>query len=434
MLKWPRMKYKQCVQLGQLFFPLRQIRYYPPRFILRNPVVEGVSKALQKGYEVALIVYKIKNISNLNQRFGYDEVKQITERLRTKFKEIVQQNMNEDQIILLDYHFSEGFTIYINFNEDYEGNSVCDINQLMTRICQNLHGLSIDGFNFEFDKGYMFIPKKVDSVSESIYNARHQALVMAEKKVQSDYNDMLYLMSKVISNKNIRLYGQPIINMETKQIQAWELLTRGPEGTNLEMPLRLFSVAQQTGHLYDLEMIVVEKTFEKITETNCQHVIFMNCTPLTLGNKRFVPDLKKVLQHFPKIDPTKIIIEMTEQETVEDLKRLNENLRELRALGFRIALDDTGAGYSSLHSIGEILPEIIKIDRAVIENIHENPVSESMLMGIMLIADKVGSLVVAEGIEKIQEVNVLSQHKVDFVQGYYYARPQLFNQQLLSSI
>ena len=434
MLKWPVMKYKQCVQLGQLFFPLRQIRYYPPRFILRNPVVEGVSKALQKGYEVALIVYKIKNMSNLNQRFGYDEVKQITGRLRTKFKEIVQQNMNEDQIILLDYHFSEGFTIYINFNEDYEGNSVCDINQLMTRICQNLHGLSINGFNFEFDKGYMFIQKKVDSVSESIYNARHQALVMAEKKVQSDYNDMLYLMSKVISNKNIRLYGQPIIDMETKQIQAWELLTRGPEGTNLEMPLRLFSVAQQTGHLYDLEMIVVEKTFEKITETNCQHVIFMNCTPLTLGNKRFVPDLKKVLQHFPKIDPTKIIIEMTEQETVEDLKRLNENLRELRALGFRIALDDTGAGYSSLHSIGEILPEIIKIDRAVIENIHENPVSESMLMGIMLIADKVGSLVVAEGIEKIQEVNVLSQHKVDFVQGYYYARPQLFNQQLLSSI
>ena len=298
MLKWPVMKYKQCVQLGQLFFPLRQIRYYPPRFILRNPVVEGVSQALQKGYEVALIVYKIKNMSNLNQRFEYDEVKQITGRLRTKFKEIVQQNINEDQIILLDYHFSEGFTIYINFNEDYEGNSVYDINQLMTRICQKLHEVSINGFNFEFDKGYMFIQKKVDSVSESIYNARHQALVMAEKKVQSDYNDMLYLMSKVISNKNIRLYGQPIIHMETKQIQAWEMLTRGPEGTNLEMPLRLFSVAQQTGHLYDLEMIVVEKTFEKITETNCQHVIFMNCTPLTLGNKRFVPDLKKVLSTF----------------------------------------------------------------------------------------------------------------------------------------
>jgi EAL domain-containing protein (putative c-di-GMP-specific phosphodiesterase class I) len=295
-----------------------------------------------------------------------------------------------------------------------------------------LQGLSINGFYFEFDKGYMFIQKKIDSVPESIYNARHQALVMAEKKVQSDYNDMLYVMSKVISNKTIRLYGQPIINMATKQIQAWELLTRGPEGTNLEMPLRLFSVAQQTGHLYDLEMIVVEKTFEKIIETNCQQVIFMNCTPLTLGNKRFVPELKSTLLHFPMIDPTKIIIEITEQETVEDMKHLIENIRELRALGFRIALDDTGAGYSSLHSIGEILPEIIKIDRAVIENIHENPVSESMLMGIMLIADKVGSRVVAEGIEKTQEAELLFQHNVDFAQGYYFAKPALFNHQLIS--
>ena len=187
----------------------------------------------------------------MNQRFCYDEVKQITGRLRSKFKEIVQQHVDEDQIILLDYHFSEGFTIYINFKEDYEGNCVFDINQLMKRICQDLEGISIDGFYFEFDKGYMFIQKKIESVSEAIYSARHQALVMAEKKVLSDYNDMLYVMSKVISTKNIRLYGQPIINMATKQIQAWEMLTGGPEGTNLEMPLRLFSVAQQTGHLYE---------------------------------------------------------------------------------------------------------------------------------------------------------------------------------------
>lgn len=92
---------------------------------------------------------------------------------------------------------------------------------------------------------------------------------------------MIYEMSKIISNKSISLLGQPIINMKTKQIQAWEVLTRGPKGSNLESPLRLFSVAHQKGHLHDLEMIVVEKTFEKIKETNCTQEIFMNCTPIT---------------------------------------------------------------------------------------------------------------------------------------------------------
>ena len=434
MLRRPMKKFSRCIQLGKIFLPLRQIRYFPPRFMFRNPIEEGVSKALNAGNEVALIVYKIKNMTSLKERFGYEGKEKITQRMKMKFQEIVERKMNSEDIILLDYHFAEGFTLYLKVKEDHEGNSVYDINKLMNKIFSDLENLTIDGFNFDFDKGYMFIEKKYYSIPEAIYKARQQALIMAEKRVQSDYNEMLYEMSKVISDKKIRLFGQPIIDMVTKQIQAWEMLTRGPDGSNLEMPLRLFSVAQQTGHLYDLEMIVVEKTFEKIRETGCSQEIFMNCTPLTLGNKRFVVELKSLLQHFPMIDPKKIIIEMTEQETVEDMRHLVENIRELRELGFRIALDDTGAGYSSLHSIGEILPEIIKIDRAVIQNIHQNPVSESMLMGIMLIANEVGSRVVAEGIEKIEEADVLSRHKVDYVQGYFYARPAIFNQQLLSSL
>lgn len=434
MLRRPVKKFSRCFQLGKLFLPLRQVRYYPPRIILRDPVEEGVSKALNKGYEVALIVYKIKNMTNLMQRFGYAEIEKIIHVIKFKFKEIVNNCMNEDDIILLDYHFTEGFAIYVKIKEDHERNSVYDLNKLTNRIFHEMQSFSIDGFQLEFDKGYMFIENNYYSTEEAIYKAKQQALIMAERKVQSDYNEMLYEMSKVISNKNIRLFAQPIINMSTKQVQAWEMLTRGPRGTNLEIPLRLFSVAHQTGHLYDLEMIVIEKIFEKIRETGCRQEIFMNCTPLTLGNKRFVKELGELLQDFPMVDPKKMVIEMTEQETVEDMRHLVENIGELRGLGFRFALDDTGAGYSSLHSIGEILPEIIKIDRAVIQNIHENPVRESMLMGIMLIADRVGSRVVAEGIEKIEEADVLSRHKVDFAQGYYYARPAVFNQQLLLTL
>ncbi len=434
MIGTPEKKFSKRNQLRKIFLPLRKIRYFPPRFTLRNPIEEGISNAFNKGYEVAVIVYKIKNEKNLIQRFGHEYINQIIDRTKLKFKEMVIREINQDDIIVLDYHFAEGFSIYLKMLETHEGNNVYDLNILMDTIFNHIQNLSIDGFYFEFDKGYMFIEKNYYSLPKAIYKARQHALVMAEKKVQSKYNEMIYEMSKIISNKNISLLGQPIINMKTKQIQAWEVLTRGPKGSNLESPLRLFSVAHQMGHLHDLEMIVVEKTFEKIKETNCTQEIFMNCTPITLGNKRFVRDMKSLLQHFPMIDPKKIIIEMTEQETVENMNHLVENIGELRKLGFRIALDDTGAGYSSLHSIGEILPEIIKIDRAVIQDIHENPVSESMLKGIMLIANEVGSLVVAEGIEKGEELDVLSRHQVDFAQGYYYARPKAFNQQLLSSL
>lgn len=434
MIGRPEKKFSRRKQLRKVFLPLHKIRYFPPRFTLRDPIEEGISKAMNQGYEVAVIVYKIKNMTNMLQRFGHDDMDKVIDGIKLKFQEMVTEEINDENIIALDYHFAEGFSIYLKINENYEEKNVYDVSRLMDKVFTRLKSLSIDGFHFVFDKGYMFIEESHDSLSIAVYKARQQALVMAERKVQSDYNEIIYEMGKVISNKKIHLLGQPIINMSTNQIQAWEMLTRGPKGTNLELPLRLFSVAHQTGHLHDLELIVIEKIFQEIKETGCTQEIFMNCTPITLGNKRFVTDIKRLLRQFPTIDPRKIIIEMTEQETVENMKHLIENIRELRALGFRIALDDTGAGYSSLHSIGEVLPEIIKIDRMVIQDIHENRVSESMLKGIMLIAKEVGSLVVAEGIEKAEELDVLSRHHVDFAQGYYYARPQAFNQQLLSSL
>jgi EAL domain-containing protein (putative c-di-GMP-specific phosphodiesterase class I) len=95
-------------------------------------------------------------------------------------------------------------------------------------------------------------------------------------------------------------------------------------------------------------------------------------------------------------------------------------------MGFKIAVDDTGAGYASLNTISELMPDIIKIDRSVIENIDKNSVKESMLKGLLLVAKEAGSLVVAEGIENQEEASVLTRNNVDLAQGNFYARPAMF--------
>jgi EAL domain-containing protein (putative c-di-GMP-specific phosphodiesterase class I) len=97
----------------------------------------------------------------------------------------------------------------------------------------------------------------------------------------------------------------------------------------------------------------------------------------------------------------------------------------LRGMGIKIAVDDTGAGYASLNTISEIMPDVIKIDRSVIQNIDKNSVKESMLKGLLLVAKEAGSTVIAEGIENEHEASVLSRNKVELAQGYFYARPGL---------
>lgn len=118
-----------------------------------------------------------------------------------------------------------------------------------------------------------------------------------------------------------------------------------------------------------------------------------------------------------------MIFEVTERDSIEGLNFFHDNINQLRKRGFRIAVDDTGAGYSSLHTISEILPDIIKIDRSVIKDIDTSKVKESMLKGLILIARETGSLIVAEGIEKKEEADVLKRNQVDLAQGYFYAKP-----------
>ncbi|MFL6562917.1 MAG: EAL domain-containing protein, partial [Bacillus sp. (in: firmicutes)] len=137
--------------------------------------------------------------------------------------------------------------------------------------------------------------------------------------------------------------------------------------------------------LYELEMLVIEKVLEQIKAVKCRQNIFVNCTPVTLGNIRFTRDLKEIMQKFKSISPIQITFEVTENDSIEGLKNFIYNIKMLRLMGFKIAIDDTGAGYSSLSIISDIMPDIIKIDRSVIQNIDKNSVKESILQGLMLI-------------------------------------------------
>lgn len=415
------------MQWGKLLLPLSSIRYYPPQFNLRNPVLEGVSKAFQEGHEVAIIVFNIVNQQDLFDQIGRQQHAQLMKKLKKFFQIYIEQEVNSRDVITLHDHYGDGVSLIMKMNQDRHCISNIDI--LMKKITHEVERGIIEiypSIQPVFETGYMFIEKNDFSTQESILRAQRQAMAMAEKRVQSELNEMMFTINKVISQKTITLLAQPIIDVATKEIRAWEMLTRGPKGTVLESPLPLFSVARQTGRLYDLEMIVIEKLLQQIKATRFRQDIFVNCTPITLGNMRFTRDLKKLLQKYRGISPKQITFEVTERDSIEGLKDFIYNIKVLRVMGFKIAVDDTGAGYASLNTISEIMPDIIKIDRSVIENIDKNSVKESMLKGLLLVAREAGSLVVAEGIENEDEALVLTRNNVDLAQGYFYARPTEF--------
>jgi EAL domain-containing protein (putative c-di-GMP-specific phosphodiesterase class I) len=419
-------KAKKIINWGKIFLPISSMRFYPPKFILRDPVVEGVRAAFHHDYEVAVIVFNIQNMNELTEQLGKFHYNQFMISVRKFFRKAIEQVLTKDELISLHDFSGEGLTLLIKL--DAERHYLSEIDGLITKILveveDNLRS-QYASYPPIFDTGYMFVEKKHELINEAVAKAFKHATMMAEKRIQSEYNEMLYTISRIVSKKDIKLLAQPIIDVSSNEIYAWEMLSRGPEGTILESPLTLFSVARQMGMLYELEMIVFEKALQQIKATKCNHNIFVNCTPLTLGSLSFIRDLKQMMQRFRGISPSQITFEITERDSIEEIKDFIHNIKILRLMGFRIAIDDTGAGYASLNTISEVLPDIIKIDRSVIENIDKNSVKESMLKGLLLVAKEAGSLVVAEGIENEDEASVLTRNKVDLAQGYYYARPGL---------
>ncbi|TXC91196.1 EAL domain-containing protein [Metabacillus litoralis] len=416
--------YRRVKKWSKLFYPQRKLRYYPPKFVLRDPVFEGVYHAMNSGQQVAVIVVSISNIREFSQQFEPKQLEEYKNEIKIGFQHIFEESSYSEDLLVVHDYYNEGLTVFLKIHDEKQ--SVVHIENMLRILTPKLERwmyAKYPYFNQTFEIGYMFVEKNDGSTQDALYTAQQQAVAMAEKRIQSRYIETLLEMRDIIQKREITLLAQPIIDLATKQIKAWEFLTRGPKNTSLENPLQLFSLARQSNLIYDLELLVLEKAFQMIGRVGCRDDVFLNFTPITLGNKRFIPALEKLLKRYEDILPNKMIFEVTERDSIDGLTFFHDNIKELRKMGFRIAVDDTGAGYSSLHTISEILPDIIKIDRSVIQDIDTNTVKESMLKGLILIAKETGSLVVAEGIEKKEEADVLMRNQVDLAQGYFYAKP-----------
>ncbi len=411
---------------SKILFPQKFLRFYPPSFVLRNPLIEGIDKCFKEGHQAVVIIFNHTNQEDIIHQFNISDRKKYKQKVKECFITTIRDVFQDTSIISIHNYSSNGHALIIKL--EYEKESLYEIEQLINQISCTVMSQITNQFNevsCVLDTGYMFIERKQQSTEEAIYEAYQQANAMAEKTIKSNYNTLLFEMNRIIHQKDIHLLAQPIIDVSTKQIKAWEILSRGPKGTSMESPLQLFSIARQMNLLFELELIVLEKAFDQIVKTGSTHLMFINFTPITLGNPEFIKAVRQMLTKYRKVNSYKVIFEITERDSIDEFKHLVDNIKALRMMGFRIAVDDTGVGYSSLHTISKILPDIIKIDRSVIQDIDTNTVKESMLKGLLLIAKETGSIVVAEGIEREGEASVLSRNKVDLAQGFYYARPDI---------
>ncbi|WP_336331806.1 EAL domain-containing protein [Pseudomonas putida] len=236
--------------------------------------------------------------------------------------------------------------------------------------------------------------------------------------------EQLSALSAILAQRSIHSLFQPIMCLSQQRVFGHEALSRGPSNSPLHAPLNLFTIARQAGRLTELEAACRESACRRFSEQQLQGKLFLNISPESLLEPHYPSGLTLKLLEQVGLPPSRVVIELTEHTPTDDFQLLSTALHHYRDMGFSIALDDLGAGYSSLRLWSELRPEYVKIDRHFIDGIHRDPLKREFVGSILQIARASKAQVIAEGIELAEELAVLVEMGVDLVQGYLLGRPQ----------
>ena len=230
-------------------------------------------------------------------------------------------------------------------------------------------------------------------------------------------------LREILRQRKLSALFQPVLDMRSGEIAGYEGLIRGPADSPLHSPFNLFGAAHRYGLALEVEMLSRQIVLETFVQLDLPGNLFLNVSPETLTHPRFKNGRTLDFMMEVGIAPERVIIELTENQPTYDFATMCGALKHYRSMGFRIALDDLGEGFSSLRLWSELRPDIVKIDMHFVQGVDADPVKLQFLKSIQCIAESCGTLVIAEGVETEAELRVVKSLGIAFGQGYYIARP-----------
>jgi EAL domain-containing protein (putative c-di-GMP-specific phosphodiesterase class I) len=230
--------------------------------------------------------------------------------------------------------------------------------------------------------------------------------------------ERLRALMQTIDERLVRCDYQPIVDVADWSLHGYEALCR-PTDPQFAGPRALFQMAEAVGRVVPLGRTVREACTASIDALPEPARLFVNLHPHELHDRELL-DGETRLRRYAR----RIVFELTESAEIQDYGRTRDALARLRSLGFRVALDDFGAGYAGLNLLAMLEPDYVKLDVAMVRSVRTNPRSARILRHLLDFARGENMIVIADGIETVEELNAVRELGVRYMQGYYFARPE----------
>jgi len=253
--------------------------------------------------------------------------------------------------------------------------------------------------------------------------AKGKALMFTDE-IQHAISRTSYLkdaLTTAIENNEFSIVYQPVVSSKSDVLIFSEVLIRWKKQDEMISPTEFIEVAEQHGFIQEIGMWVVRQVAKELNQVNDLSLcVSINMSVVQLMTNGVADNVKAVFEQ-ANIDTSRIYIEVTESILTNDAELLKNNINRFNELGFSIAIDDFGTGYSSLSQLQQLAPNVIKIDKSFVDNWEQG--GEVIVQAVQDMSAKLSFDVVIEGVETKEQSEKVQTAGVQFIQGFYYAKP-----------
>lgn len=231
-------------------------------------------------------------------------------------------------------------------------------------------------------------------------------------------------LNRILAERDIQTYFQPIVSLRDGSVLGYEALSRGPVNSELRMPLALFAAAEACGRLWELEELCRTRALETVMFLQAEIRLFLNVNPATLYDEKFRQDFTPEYLKLFGLSPQNLHFEITERSIIKDFDEFKSIIEYYKQQEYHISIDDAGAGYSGLNLITDVRPHYIKLDIQLIRNIDQDGYKRALVKSLYEFSRLTEISLIAEGIEREEELDTLIDIGVHYGQGFFIQRPQ----------
>jgi len=382
----------------------------------------------QQGYLAAILV-DLSPLAHIEKSFGGAAFRNLREQV-DPLLESMRERFRQDDFVTRDEREGDRFMLFLSgprrADTPFRSES---LRKLVARVEEYLNP-RVGRLTLPYLKerpvlvaGYgVVLWSPLESPERQLLRLVDDAAACAQMRVRIRERDQRERLLEIIQNREIWTAFQPIVVLDGGNVVAWEGLSRGPRGSDVELPMVLFGQAARYGVTEELERACRRQAFVDWRALGQQGRLFINTVPATVRDTSFLG--RGVLEYLgPHLNPNAVTLEITERQVIENLNIYREAMHSFTDLGFSFAIDDVGAGYSGLETVATLKPAYLKIDIALVRDVHQKRVSQQVVKAILDMGRGLGATVIAEGIQVREEVEALRDLGVPWGQGYFYARP-----------